>query len=180
MTNKLALLFFLMTLTSFAQQKEIDSVDIEFKAKLLTVSRYGVSAKELISNDVENQKIIYLKSEYKNFIFLKIKFEQPYRLDDDSEKISFGHCNYYLSYNKKNKIFYRLGGFDYLDIDEFFQDLKKIEVTDFIGYSEVIGEIDINCLYKFYKMNSRKRGKNKSLCFLNCNEQIIILGGKNW
>ena len=101
MTNKLALLFFLMTLTSFAQQKEIDSVDIEFKAKLLTVSRYGVSAKELISNDVENQKIIYLKSEYKNFIFLKIKFEQPYRLDDDSEKISFGHCNYYLSYNKK-------------------------------------------------------------------------------
>ena len=41
-----------------AQQKEIDSVDIEFKAKLLTVSRYGVSAKELISNGF---KVDYVK-----------------------------------------------------------------------------------------------------------------------
>lgn len=47
----------------------IDSTAVIFKAKLFTVSEYGIASRENILRDIENQKVIFLKTKYKTFFF---------------------------------------------------------------------------------------------------------------
>ena len=157
---------------------KIDSATVAFKAKLFTVSKYGISPKDSVLSFIENQKLIFLKTSYKNFIFMKIEFSQPYKLSNGSETILLGKCNYYLAYNISASKYYRLGGFDNVDIDDFFNALNakvsSIYVDDKrmtnVEY-EYIEEIDIFCLARYYKLSKKQRLKTK-YCLGNCNDEI--------
>jgi len=167
-------------LTNAFSQERIDSTSIAFKAKLFTVSEYGISNESEILKDIQSQKIIFLKTKYEHFLFMKISFSQPYRLPNKHTQTLYRDCNYYLAFNIEDSRFYKLGGFDILDIDSFFEDLQLREDSIFkdIEEGKEIDEIDIYCLYDYYKMKKRKRVKKGFNCLDNCakkTETSIIL-----
>ena len=151
--NKIRLtiaLLFLINL-SFGQLKKNDSVNIAFKAKLLTTSFSGLADSDVILQDILNQEIDFIPNPAKNIILLKIRFNQKYFDNINKTSIEwFGVYDYYLAYNVYTSRFYRLGGFDYIDIDSFFYDLKEIpskEWTELVfGHNPKYGNIDFQCL----------------------------------
>lgn len=155
--------------------KKQDSINILFKAKLLTTNEYGISySKESILQDIEQQKATFLKTIYKNFVFIKVRFSQKYKLLHGGTLIRFGSCSYYLAFNSKISRFYKLGGFDTLDVDDFLEDFRMVgESTIFNGVEgNEIEEIDIYCLYDYSELSLRKRRKNGYSCLGNCREII--------
>ena len=156
----------------FSQDK--DSVSIAFKAKLFTVSEYGIADKNQIIKDIESQGVTFLKTKYDNFVFMKIDFSQPYRLPNNHTQTLYRDCSYYIAFNVSNSMFYRLGGFDKIDIDSFFEDLKASEgiiFKDFGATSNEIEDIDIHCLYNYYSMKKKKRRKKGFNCLVNCSKK---------
>lgn len=153
--------------------QNIDTTAISFKAKLLTVSEYGISNKSQILKDIENQKIKFLKTQYENFIFMKVDFAQPYRLPENHTQTLKRDCSYYIAFNVLNSIFYKLGGFDTIDIDSFFKDLEAVENVIFkdIAEGNEIEGIDIYCLHEYYKMNKKKRLKKGFRCLDSCSKK---------
>lgn len=151
-------------------QNAIDSTAIAFKAKLFTVSEYGSATKEKILTDIEEQRIKFLKTSYKSFIFMKISFSQPYRLNDSTQTTLIRNCFYYLAFNKISSRFYRIGGFDNLDIDNFIEDLGGSGDVVFTFEGEEVEEFDIVCLHEYYRMNKKERLKKGFHCFKNCRE----------
>lgn len=154
----------------YCQNVQIDSTSIKFKAALFTLSEYGIASKGQILKDIENQETIFLKTKYKHFLFLRIKFSQPYRLSDLSENTFIRDCYYYIAFNKKNKKFYRIGGFDNLNIEDFIQDLDSVEndyLIDWNDRNEIEG-IDIDCLYNYAKLSKKEKFKKGFTCFENC------------
>lgn len=148
-------------------------MSIAFKAKLFTVSEFGSSTKEQILNDITNQDLTFLDTMYENFLFMKISFSQPYRLPNNHTLTLYRDCNYYLAYSVKSFRYYKLGGFDSIDIDTFFKDLKLREGNIYMDYSEggrEISGIDIYCLHDYYKIKKCKRIKKGYTCFENCKE----------
>lgn len=156
----------------FSQNKSIDSTAIGFKAKLFTVSEFGISDSNEILKDIENQKIKFLKTQYLNFIFMKVEFEQPYRMPDNRTQTLSRECNYYIAFNIVDSRYYKLGGFNTLEVDAFFEDLEMREGTYFkdISGGNEIEEIDIYCLYEYYKMNQKKRFRKGFKCLNNCKD----------
>ncbi|WP_179317218.1 hypothetical protein [Winogradskyella undariae] len=161
----------------FSQNKEIDTSAIGFKAKLFTVSEYGISDKNQILKDIENQKITFLKTKYESFIFMKIDFAQPYRLPTGSTQTLKRDCSYYIAFNVSNSIFYRLGGFDTIDVDSFFEALEVNESGIFkdIEEGKEIDGIDIYCLHDYYQMSKKKRLKKGFKCLDNCSKKTETL-----
>ncbi len=158
---------------SFCQKMEtIDSTSVIFKANLFTTSEYGIASKENILKDIESQKVIFLKTKYKSFSFLKIEFSQPYRTSDISSLTLNRSCSYYLAFNIIKKRFYKLGGFDNLDIDDFINDLELQEGTNTIDWvnRDEIAEINIDRLYDYFKLNKKQRLKRKFSCFECCSQ----------
>lgn len=157
----------------FSQDKKIDTSAIGFKAKLFTVSEYGISNKNQILKDIEEQEITFLKTQYENFIFMKVDFAQPYRLPQDHTQTLKRDCSYYIAFNTIDSRYYRLGGFDNLDIDSFFKDLELRESTVFkdIAEGKEIEGIDVYCLHEYYKMNKKKRLKKGFKCLDNCSQK---------
>ncbi len=175
-----AFIISLILLTQNIFSQSIDSTAIGFKAKLFTVSEYGSSNRETILEDIEKQEIKFLETKYENFIFMKISFSQPYRKNEEEYIVLYRNCEYYLAFNKINYKFYKLGGFDFIDIDSFFKDLITFEgniFRDVIEYNE-IEEIRIHCLYEYYKMSPKRRFKKGYSCLTNCSsitETTIII-----
>ncbi|WP_143569889.1 hypothetical protein [Tenacibaculum agarivorans] len=169
------IIFLILVLVSFTvncQKASIDTVSIAFKAKLFTVSEYGVSDKNQVIKDIESQKIEFLETKYKKFLFMKILFSQPYRLINSSVNTLERNCYYYLAFGIDDSRYYRLGGFSNLDVDSFFRDLELREegiFTDIDNGKEVDG-IDIYCLHEYYKMNHKKRFRKGFNCFENCSD----------
>lgn len=157
----------------FSQGIDTDTTAVAFKAKLLTISEYGIADKNQILKDIENQKITFLKTKYQSFIFMKVDFAQPYRLPTGSTQTLKRDCSYYIAFNLSNSIFYKLGGFDTIDIDSFFEALEVNEsgiFKDIAEGNEVEG-IDIYCLHEYYLMNKKKRLKKGFTCLDNCSEK---------
>lgn len=156
---------------TYCQNAAVDSTLIKFKATLFTLSEYGIANKEQILKDVENQEIIFLRTKYKHFVFLKIKFSQPYRLGRGSSENTFiRDCYYYVAFNNRDKKFYRIGGFDNLNIDDFINDLDSVEkdyTIDWNDRNEIEG-IDIDCLYNYAKLSKKEKLKKGFTCFENC------------
>ena len=173
LTALLAVISFSMS----AQGKKIviDSSAIAFKAKMLTMSEYGIASKEDVIKYAENQKLTFLKTLYSNFLFMKVEFDQPYTSSDKSRSTLLRHCNYYLAYNTVSCRYYKLGGFDSVDIDIFFKDLGDKEVGYFKTLDgEHIEEIDIFCLYDYYQLSIKKRKKEGFHCFPVCSEETRL------
>lgn len=157
----------------FSQNNKVDSLDVSFKAKLFTVSEYGVSNKNQILKDIDSQKVTFLRTEYKNFLFMKIDFSQPYRFYNNSTRTLKKDCSYYIAFNIKDLKYYKLGGFDDLDIDSFFKDLDFREGAYFLSLTgEDVEEINIYCLYEYYKMSKKKRLRKGYKCLTNCSQNI--------
>lgn len=165
----------------YSQERAIDTSNIAFKAKLLTLSRVGVTDSISILNNVLSQDVHFIPNRSENIILLKIKFDQEYYLGSSkSRKGWFGSCNFYLAYNDITKDFYRLGGFDSEDIDAFFVDIQtsksKLDTYDFLfneDFSEVVYEdINISCLQEYYKMKPKKKNKKGLTCFEKCSDVI--------
>ena len=159
-------------INAYGQDIVLDSIAIKFKANLFTISEYGVASKERIIEDIENQEVQFLKTKYKNFMFLKIRFSQPYRTSENGFRTLDRDCYYYIGYNIPSKRFYRLGGFDSVDIDAFIKDLESLELANIFDWEDrnEIEDIDIDCLYNYHHLSKRKRLKQKFDCFKNCAE----------
>lgn len=172
MRNLILIFLLFLRFSAFGQTEEIDSCAIKFKANLLTVSEYGIASKQTILNDIESQEVEFLKTKYKNFFFLRIRFSQPYRTSESGFQTLDRDCYYYIAYNIRDKKFYRLGGFDSIDIDSFINDLQSLESNNIIDWEErnEIQEIDIDCLFDYYNLSPKKRLKRKFKCFENCSE----------
>lgn len=173
MKKVLAAIIFVSLTNLCSQEKVVDTVSLGFKAKLFTVSDFGLAEKDIILNDIQNQKISFLKTRYSDFIFMKIDFSQPHRLPDGSELSFFRDCSYYLAYSVLSGNFLKLGGFTDLDIDDFFRALRSSGNTfllDFEGGNEIEG-IDIVCLYEYHLMSPKKRLKKGFSCLDNCDSK---------
>ncbi|WP_108803801.1 hypothetical protein [Aquimarina sp. Aq107] len=162
-----------LSIFSNAQEiKVLDSTSLVFKAKLLTVDLTGIDNKESILNHLENKREHYfLKTKYSSFVFIKIVSKKP----DVGWYRNKKGCSFYLAFNLLNTRFYRLGGFDIIDIDNFIKDLKEQEIIlfkDLEGGNE-IEEMDIYCLYEYYEMKPKKRLKKGFSCFQKCSKEII-------
>lgn len=173
--KRLVTLIFLSYIVNIHGQDKmtIDTLAISFKAKLFTTSEYGISDKEQILKDIENQKIQFLKTQYENFVFMKVDFAQPYRIPQESTQTLNRDCSYYIAFNVTNSIFYRLGGFDKIDIDSFFEALEVNEsgiFKDIVEGKEIEG-IDIYCLHEYYKMSKKKRLRKGFKCLDNCSQK---------
>lgn len=174
MNKVLLLLLFIFSLITNAQElRKQDSINILFKAKLLTTNEYGINhSKESILRDIEQQNATFLKTVYKNFVFIKVEFTQKYTLLNERTIARFGNCSYYLAFNSKISRFYRLGGFDTLNIDDFINDVNGTEETGIFNGFEggEIEEINIDCLYDYSQLSLRKRRKKGYSCIGNCRE----------
>lgn len=177
--NKVLLLLLVFSLTINAQElRKQDSINILFKAKLLTTNEYGIShSKESILQDIEQQNATFLKTIYKNFVFIKVDFSQKYKFLHGGTLIRFGSCSYYFAFSIETSRFYKLGGFDIVDIDEFLKELNTVENTGIFNGLEggEIEEIDIDCLYNYSKLSLRKRSKKGYSCLGNCKETITTI-----
>lgn len=174
-------LFFLLMITGFSQKvEELDSVSIAFKAKLLCVNRNGVADIKTVLDQIDSKKVRFLKTKYEEFLFLKIEFTDKVTynkayLNQELMGVGlFGSCDYYLAFNKKNGNYYRLGGFECLDIDKFIKDLTSQEFNIFkdIKEGKEIEGVDIYCLYEYYQLKPRKRQKRGFECFPKCSSEI--------
>lgn len=168
--KKVGLLFFILFSTLLLGQSykfaPVDSSGIVFKARLLTLERQGIVNKKFLLNDIEDRDLFFLKTNYKNFIFFKIKTKPPVGWYNNN------YCYYYLAYNVKTRTFYKLGGFDYLDLDDFFEDLFEYEVPS-MNFNDDVVELDLECLFRFYIFPKKKRLKKKNICYCTCSEEII-------
>lgn len=177
MKNLMVIFFILFYINTLAQEgKKVDSLNIMFKAKLLTTSEYGIFDKETILNDIQNQKAVFLNTVYENFLFLKIDFSQPYRASDNTIETLIRNCSYYLAFSKIDNRFYKLGGFNLIQVDDFFKDLIQREELVFKQSSNniLVEHFNISCLYDYYKMNDKKRKKKGFECVKNCNDDTAL------
>mgnify|MGYP006921593043 CR=1 FL=1 len=157
---------------SLSYSQTVDSSAVMLKAKLLTTSRYGLCLNDSIISDIANQKGNFLKSNSSNILLLGIQFGQKYCLGgQDMQILWIGDCTYYLAFNIKKNKFYRLGGFDKLDTEDFFGDLTLQDETLFdIDYIES-GEIDFNCLKEYSKLSAKKK-LSRPPCLPKCSEKL--------
>lgn len=152
-----------------------DTANIAFKAKLLTLDRKGLLDKDAQIKDIVNQKLDFI--EYKksnNWIFMRIKFNQKYGnyfQDKDGAVLWLGECYFYLAFKREEAVFYRLGGFDKLDVENFVKDLKEdiIEYDDILTNESLNNIIPINCIEKYVKTKGKKK-KTEYKCFNQCSE----------
>lgn len=153
-------------------QPSEDSLALKFKAQLLTTSRCGLATSDSLLSDIKSQKVTFLNSPSSNTILLKVDFNQRYFTGDVNNQILWlGDCSYYLAFNVKRNKFYRLGGFDELDTDEFFEDFEAVDVSLFnIEYNKR-SEIDFYCLREHAETPFRKRYK-KLPCVPTCSEKL--------
>lgn len=166
-------ILFSLTIYLEANSQSLDTMSISFKAKLLTTSRFGLADRAAIMEDVVSQKVVFLKSPVSKIALVKVKFDQSYFKGSERElTLLLGECFYYLAYNTSNNKFYRLGGFDSLDIEEFFGDLvtdyEKILDIEYLAGSEV----DFFCLLEYSKMSAVKRARKGFNCFGSCKKEI--------
>ncbi len=178
--HSLYILILIIAQFSFGQLSKTDSLNIAYKAKLLTTSRLGLADSITIHNSIQNQKVHFIKNPTESVFFLKIKAAQKfYGGNKNTSTGQFGHCNYYAAYMSSLNKFYRIGGFDSIDIDDFFNDLESYQVmldgmkllNDF-DYLFNENKMNLLCLMDYYDMNLRKRRRERFKCFNKCSEII--------
>ncbi len=168
--NRIIILFLVIVMTTNTafSQSLLDTTDLIFKAKLLTLNREGIGKRDSVLSSLAKQKSNFLLSPTQNLYFIQITFDQS--SSNGAEWL--GHCNYYLAFNLSKNKYYRLGGFDSLDIGDFFEDLEgdDFKIFDF-AYQEK-SSIDFYCLSTFNDWSGRKKRKRKFTCFDKCSDVL--------
>lgn len=125
-----------------------------------------------ILSDITDQDVIFLSSPSPNTILLKVNFSQRYYLGDPDHHILWlGNCFYYLAFNIRRNKFYRIGGFDKLDLDEFFDDFETVDYKLINPEYSRKSKIDFYCL-KEYSETPVKRRLKKPPCLPLCSEEL--------
>ncbi|MBK8502529.1 MAG: hypothetical protein IPL46_10115 [Saprospiraceae bacterium] len=155
---------------------QVDMLElIEFKAKLLTTSRYGMTdAQSKILENISKQEVEHLKVPLDRFVFLKIRFDQTNdQIRTRTVSAWIGSCDYYVAYNYENSKFYRLGGFDSEDVSEFFRDLRSEELIKLLDIENTASYgIDFLCLKKYNDLSERKKRRRGYNCSKLCSDEL--------
>lgn len=168
-----AIIFLLIS--TFTLSQKTDSKDIAFKAKLLTLDRHGVLNEDKLLEDITNQKLEFIEyNDFSNWVFMKIDFNQIYgNYIDNNSILWLGNCSFYIAFRNENSKFYRLGGFDALDINDFIKDLRQdIEYIPILSNENLNEIIDINCMESFFEMTEKKKFKKGYQCYSPCSEKL--------
>lgn len=156
-------------ITGMAQQVKVDSANIAFKAKLMTMYRQGITDSTKLIKTIQSQKIEFTKNTSENIVLMKIYFDQIVYSKDNTTHSWFGNCNYYLAYNLKKEKFYRIGGFDSNDVVEFIDDIQEYSFSTedelFLFNLETFGDFDMSCLMSYYYMSEKKKKKKRLQVF---------------
>lgn len=141
--NKIIFALFILTTQSlFSQNKlsETDSLNILFKAKMLTMITSGISDSQRIISNTTRQHAEYILNDtfsdefnLTQYLFIKIYFNQAYLFETENVNHSLGtfnNCCYIIGYSIEKAKFYRLFGFKNDDYKIMKHDLK----SDFCGY----------------------------------------------
>jgi len=151
----LLIAIFCFSLSSFAQQKP-DTTAIAFKAKLLSLSECGLSSKQELLRILERQKVSFLKSDFKNFLFLKLRYSQDYQGSKRVVSLNGNPCYVYLAFNISELRFYRLTGFRDPEVDDFFKDMINSGNSE-TDFNSGVETLDMAFLYSYYKLDIEKR-----------------------
>ncbi len=166
-------IIFLALFFQLGHSQKKDTADIAFKAKLLTIDRHGVLDQDKLLEDILKQKLEIIEhSDSSNWIFMKIKFDQKYGDYYDNSYVAWlGECYFYIAYRKEKSKFYRLGGFDSLDLDDFVNDIQNdIEYFKILSNGKLNNEVPINCIESYVELPERKRLKKEYNCFQKCSD----------
>lgn len=162
----------------YSQKKSIDTANVVFKAKLMTMYRQGVTDSTLILETVLSQKVEFIENPSEKITLMKIPFSQTiYRNSKYTSSPFFGACSYYIAFSTKRDKFYRIGGFDTNDVVEFIDDIKTFSDVDdalFLNsYYRRFDEFDIDCLLEYYELSEKKRKKEGFNCFNTCSKKVF-------
>lgn len=164
----------LIFLSELCYSQEKDTADISFKAKLLTVDRHGILDENKLVEEIEKQKLEFIEyNDSSNWVFMKIKFDQKYgNYKNDHSTLWLGDCNFYIAFNKETSKFYRLGGFDILDVDDFIDDMHEDLYFDIHFDENLNEEIPIHCIESYVKLSEKMRLKKGHQCFSPCSKKL--------
>lgn len=168
-------IIFLALVFQWGHSQEKDTADVAFKAKLLTLDRHGILAEDKLLNDIKKQKLEFVEyNDSSNWIFIKIKFDQKYGgYIDNYSVLWLGDCYFYLAFRKEKSKFYRLGGFDVLDVEDFVKDIQNdIEYLDVLSNKKLNSEIPIDCIESYVEIPERKKLKKGYKCFKKCSDTL--------
>lgn len=164
---------FLFFLYSKVWSQDINQTMVAEKAKLLTISRFGIANKDSIWSDLQKQKLWFIPNKSTNILLMKVRFEQKYRHGNNQSTLWIGGCFFYIAYNKKTFKYYRLGGWDTVDAFDFFNDLPPEDYSRLLLDEKLKENIDFYCLLEYSKW-PRKRKKQKKTCPCSkiCSEEL--------
>ncbi len=168
---KTILVLSVLLISTALKAQVVTSDDISFKAKLLTVSRFGIASPETIIGDVNAQKLTFLTPDTSRIVIMKIEFGQHYFRGEKNLTTVLGQCFYYVAYNREQYKLYRLGGFDASDAKEFFEDIKAHEFIMLTSDEKITREIDLVCLSKHVKQ-TKPRNQGKKQCVIDCSSSL--------
>lgn len=166
--KKIVYIIYILSFSGFCFSQKKDTIDIAFKAKFLTTSIYGIPDKENFIQEIQKQKLEFITyKESNNFVFMKIKFDQKYTdFYRNAHTAWLGNCFFFLAFNKEKSKFYRIGGFDVLDIDEFMMDLSdEVKYLDYYVDERLTKEIPISCIETYYNVSTKEVEEGISLFF---------------
>jgi len=175
MKYSFTLIILLFTICSCSKKlnQEKQQLNIEQKAKLLTVSEYGITNSEIILEEVLNQDLKYIDFGYENFLFMEITLNQSHWYGYGKQGIAENlYCERLVVYNKKNHRFYRIFRDNYNDVHELVNDIYSYELQplSFISNRNDDSIIDLFCVFDFVK----DKGSSNFDCISNCGGNIII------
>lgn len=172
MTTK-NLLFFLVIyfVSNLASGQVTANEDVGFKAKLLTLSRFGLLDSKMLLDELENQKVDFIH-DTSEILILKVYSSKKFFLGTNQHYVDWiGDCNFFLAYNRRNYTFYRLGGFQTLDLRSFFEDMNSSDLISILESQTVNLHLDIPCLLKCSKKSKSNTGY-ECKCNVICSDEL--------
>lgn len=140
-----------------------DTTAIIFKSKLMVIERKGFFSENKLDgliNDIKHKTYVTT-----DFCFIVVT-PADYYIKNNSQKIAlFGNCKYYLAYSFAKNIFFKLGGFESENINDFSKEFSKSSTI--FSYKEEIPDKNLKQFLDLIMLNKKKKAKK---VFPICNE----------
>ncbi|KAA5536545.1 hypothetical protein F0919_02435 [Taibaiella lutea] len=168
------------TKVKYDSYTEIDSSLLMNKAKLLTLSKFGVNDIDTIIKGLLSQKSKIYHTSSKFYDVIEIISNQGFSIDIKTKKSIQTHycgedtednsrCSYVLIFSHHTYRFYNLIGFSSIEIEALEKELNSYSESIFDIVSVHLAKelsIDLNCLLSKY-LKEKKQFKNRK-CFKEC------------
>jgi hypothetical protein len=182
---KISFIIVILLANVYAQAQEYSSFEdkLIFKAKILTLSSYGVGDSANIIQALCNQKAIIKEIDSDFSIYLiKVNHNQPWYVTDITSGKSYerlyenGDCSYVLIYYDATKRFYRLNGFPQNDFVTLYNDLDDRSLSLYLVFNEEPYKenyfFDLDCYMEKYINHDTILDIN---CNQDCEQQYEII-----